>query len=568
MAVAVKYKYVNNVKISDLLLDAENPRFASSALVRSTGTFSQSAIIEHLLRYSDVVQLANRINSVQELHGSELITCYEKDGDYVVIEGNRRTCACKLLLNRELIPAPYEPYFPKITDRTKENIEEITINLYPNKESVQAYLSDRHIKGIIKWSSLEKNNYYMNLFSQYKNVKEIMNFTPDSEQKIRDSIIKYQFFMDVFNELKTRYKSISIEDLDYLPLVRKFMNTLIGNDKDVGLDLEFNEDSLKYFCPEDKKEIYKTILWVVGEAFLIRKDKMQCKDRMQCTDKSKCTQENPCRIVATELNKVDDQKRLILDDKRIHGLYSLIKEYKGIVDNIDSEESNDKPSGESEGSSPKDTDSKGAEDETKTKGRNSDPESPSDNNDTVDPEPNTSNGKASAPNNTAKGSGNTNNLPYFFTGLRYGHLSPNDPLTHGITRICNEIRLFSSNKIVGTYPLSAAFLTRALIEHSLIYYSKRNTIQGQQVLIWEQVSDNGKVPKLSELVKRYNKNLSNYIKDSNMRSYFKSLFQDYSNTASPLNWVIHRPEEYTIPENDLVQLPGKGLLVLINYLIS
>lgn len=42
---ALKYKYVNNVKISDLLLDAENPRFASSMFVKNSEYISQEAII-------------------------------------------------------------------------------------------------------------------------------------------------------------------------------------------------------------------------------------------------------------------------------------------------------------------------------------------------------------------------------------------------------------------------------------------------------------------------------------------------------------------------------------------
>lgn len=45
-------------------------------------------IIEHLLRYSDVIKLAQRINEVGELHGSEIITCTKKGDKFVVLEGN------------------------------------------------------------------------------------------------------------------------------------------------------------------------------------------------------------------------------------------------------------------------------------------------------------------------------------------------------------------------------------------------------------------------------------------------------------------------------------------------
>ena len=137
MARNYEYKEVN---IADLILDDENPRFASSVLVQdSAAKVSQTAIINHLLKYADIIKLANRINNVQELHGSEVITCYKRNDDYVVLEGNRRICACKLLLNRSLIPDDYKSNFPFLKDETKDNIERILVIVYPNREAVQAF---------------------------------------------------------------------------------------------------------------------------------------------------------------------------------------------------------------------------------------------------------------------------------------------------------------------------------------------------------------------------------------------------------------------------------------------
>lgn len=213
------YEY-KEVDIQDLLLDEENPRFASSILVQeSASQIGQDIIVEHLLRYSNVIELANRINDVGELHGSEIITCIQKGSKYVVLEGNRRTCACKLLLDRTLIPEQYKSKIKFITERTKANITKVMVTIYPDRESVQPYLSDRHITGVKKWSALEKNNYYMNLFYQYKDVKEVKKHTSDSITVVTKSIIKHQFFMDVFDVLKSKYQDLEIEKIDYLPMV-------------------------------------------------------------------------------------------------------------------------------------------------------------------------------------------------------------------------------------------------------------------------------------------------------------------------------------------------------------
>lgn len=310
------YEYLE-INMSDLILDDENPRFASSMLVKgSSNNVSQEQIIEHLLKYADIVKLANRINEVGELHGSEIVTCYKRGDKYVVLEGNRRTCACKLLLDRKLIPEEYKSNFPFIRQETKENIEQIIVTVYPDRKAVQAFLSDRHISGVKRWSALEKNNYYMNLFETYKDVKEVKKYTSDTLSTVVKSIKKYQFFMNVFSILNTKYKNIEIEKLDYLPMVDRFMETLVGSDDEVGLKLQLDDEKLIYRCKEDKKEVYNEILMRVGEAFLIRREKKFC------------TESEMSKIVASEIYSILDQKKLILDNIRIPGLMELINQYK------------------------------------------------------------------------------------------------------------------------------------------------------------------------------------------------------------------------------------------------
>lgn len=317
----LKYEY-KKMKIDDLVLDTENPRFASSMLVKGNkNQITQELVIKHLLKYADIVKLANRINDVGELHGAELITCYKTSQDkYIVLEGNRRTCACKLLLNRALIPEEYKNKFPFLKKETKKNIEEITVVIYNNRKEVQPFLSDRHITGVKRWSALEKNNYYMNLFGIYKDINQIKNFTDDNLTIIKNSIRKYQFFMKVFNSLKEKYFGIEIEKLDYLPMVDKFMGILVGNDPEVGLNLKLDEVTQEYIIKERKEKEYNEILMKIGEAFLLRKEKRNCKEELS-------------KIVSTEIKSFSEQKQLILDDERIPGLLKLIKEYKKLEEN-------------------------------------------------------------------------------------------------------------------------------------------------------------------------------------------------------------------------------------------
>lgn len=161
--------------------------------------------------------------------------------------------------------------------------------------------------------------------------------------------------------------------------------------------------------------------------------------------------------------------------------------------------------------------------------------------------------------------GSIKNLPYFFLGIDYSHLDPNDADTHGIAQVCSELRYFSEKKLVDKLPIAAVFLMRSAIEQSIIYYSKKHCIQGQNKLVWENIKN---ITKLSKIIENYKKNLPNYITDTEMRQYFMVLFNDYEKSVDPLNWVVHRPTEFQFDSLTLVELPKRGLLTLINYLIS
>lgn len=160
--------------------------------------------------------------------------------------------------------------------------------------------------------------------------------------------------------------------------------------------------------------------------------------------------------------------------------------------------------------------------------------------------------------------------PYFFEGLQYSSLLIDDSDAFGLIRICKEITDFSKKKLIDKYPLSASFLTRALIEQSIIYYSKKAYIQGQSRKIIEVLlkENNGEVPKLSVIIEKFKKNLSNYIINANMKEYFLSNFGDYNNKCGRLNWTIHRTDQFQIQPETLLYLPHEGLLALINFFIK
>ena len=161
--------------------------------------------------------------------------------------------------------------------------------------------------------------------------------------------------------------------------------------------------------------------------------------------------------------------------------------------------------------------------------------------------------------------GGSRNTPYFFQGINYSTLNPNDADSHGVSAVCRELHLFSDKRLVATFPIAATFLVRTAIEQSIIYYSKKHNIQGQNKLIWEDIKG---INKLSSIINKFKTNLPNYITDTSIRQYFTQLFGNYEDNVDPLNWVVHRPAEFQLDSTTLIELPRKGLLTIINYFIS
>lgn len=101
------------VDLEQLILDERNPRFIVPP------NPSQQSIIDYLIDYEEVVKLAISIRENGGLFAGERVIVCEENGKYIVLEGNRRVCACKILLNPNLL-----------SNRKPATIGEIKI-LYP-----------------------------------------------------------------------------------------------------------------------------------------------------------------------------------------------------------------------------------------------------------------------------------------------------------------------------------------------------------------------------------------------------------------------------------------------------
>ena len=150
------------IDTEDLAFDPDNPRF-----YRLNDASSISAVIDEMLDDEGVQDLMLSIGEKDYFEGEPLLVATHSDGSLIVVEGNRRLAATKLL-NGEITP-------PKRRMKSVESLRsEATYKptslpciQYENRKDVLRYLGYRHITGVKQWDSLSKAKYLAQLRDEF-----------------------------------------------------------------------------------------------------------------------------------------------------------------------------------------------------------------------------------------------------------------------------------------------------------------------------------------------------------------------------------------------------------------
>lgn len=506
-----------------------------------------------LRKLFNAVGVQNMINLAKDVyeHGllgnQQIVVVYdEKTKKYVVYEGNRRLACIKLLQNPDKFDFLDQSSLDTIRRLTNYGNEQIPNKLlcYVTDEEDALFIMERtHSgedkgRGLKKWSSKEISNFKVRR-EEKKNCAYLIN---QYVQKYFDgydmiTLMPYTTVQRIFNNIEIK-KKIGINVNDESTFTKERMELVINIAKRAMKEAkDMGEAPTRLY--NKTRDIENIILpWLEEAEDKNSAEKEKCKGE---DDSEKALKSISNNLGASENeqgtgSKQDDIDESGIDEKREQGTESK----QGDINGSGIDEKREQGTGSKQGDIGDSTIEGDSWQDTSSK-------------------------EQTSKDDYEKGTGGKSNLPYFFQGIQFGNLDPNNPDTHGIAEVCKEIKIFSDKNLVDKLPIAAAFLVRSIIEHSINYYSKKHKIQGQDKYIWDDIKD---LSKLSGKIKKYKTNLPNYITDSKMRSYFITLFDNYEDYVDPLNWVVHRPEEYQLSPRELIDLPRRGLLALINFLIS
>ena len=175
---------VDRIEVKQLLLDPDNPRLESV----TTGTLQEN-LVKAMWKEMAVSEVALSIaengffreEPLFAIPAPKTFAAHEKTlaGDltkprYIVVEGNRRLTAVKLLTDDGLRARVRATDLPKIDAGRRAELKEIPVSIYPDKEALWEYFGFRHVNGPKEWDSLSKAAYIAHVVRHFGKSLEII----------------------------------------------------------------------------------------------------------------------------------------------------------------------------------------------------------------------------------------------------------------------------------------------------------------------------------------------------------------------------------------------------------
>ena len=189
------FKPTRLVEIANLQLDRKNPRLP----FRLRGA-DDNEIIEYLAQKTNITDLIASISANGFFPGESIVVTKsgDIDGQYIVLEGNRRLTALKLLQDENLAQS-ISPSIGEAVRRAETRPTAVPVYEVDNREEALQYLGFRHVSGVQRWDPLAKARYLEMLYQdtegdpewRYGQIAREIGSRRDTVRKNLDALAAY-----------------------------------------------------------------------------------------------------------------------------------------------------------------------------------------------------------------------------------------------------------------------------------------------------------------------------------------------------------------------------------------
>ncbi|WP_103663511.1 ParB N-terminal domain-containing protein [Microbacterium sp. CJ77] len=241
------------LRVDELTLDTRNPRLVTAAAP------SQKSLLRQLYEQESLDELAQSFVD-NGYFAEEPLVVVKENGEWVVVEGNRRLATLKLLLDESLRADLKVDGWPELSIAQRDRIVEVPCVKYDNREEVFPFLGFRHITGAKKWAPFQKARFIAQLIDAGRSLDEVEDLIGDNSQTVKKL---YQDYI-VFNQIKTEL------DMPERPIRDRFslLEVTLGQrpiKAFLGIPKTLPKQATDKLVPEEKLDALEEVVgWVFG----------------------------------------------------------------------------------------------------------------------------------------------------------------------------------------------------------------------------------------------------------------------------------------------------------------
>jgi hypothetical protein len=229
-----KFKY-ERIALSLIKLDDKNPRIVTLESLKS-----QDDIVSYLFEHEELAAFLKKIASEGRNQGAERPYVVKAGKEYVVVEGNTRIAAYKLLTGQLSPPPAYSDAVPHLPGPIKDELLSVDCTIAPNRDALLPIMASAHfgLGDKTKWGYLGSRKAVYDEWKAGKSINQLATVFARKKGQINDLILEYELYLEALKFDWTADEKAILTDpsVEFNPPVRFLQGT--GHKSAIGIDLD------------------------------------------------------------------------------------------------------------------------------------------------------------------------------------------------------------------------------------------------------------------------------------------------------------------------------------------
>lgn len=182
--------------LGDISLDDKNPRIVSQVPVTS-----QDAIAKYLFEHEDLAAFIRKIAHAGKNKGAERPYVIKKGSKYIVVEGNTRIAAYKVLAGLLKPPLGYESQMPQVSEDFRASLLVVDCSIAPSRDAMLPIMAQSHFGDgdKSKWGYLGSRKALFDEFQSGKSVVQLSRAFGLSQSDVTEYMLEYQLYLEALD---------------------------------------------------------------------------------------------------------------------------------------------------------------------------------------------------------------------------------------------------------------------------------------------------------------------------------------------------------------------------------